>query len=64
MSEPTMNDAKKYCPMNSKSRGDNQLSLVEDYNEGLCDLDHERCQYKTCSILKETIKEYDMRGFR
>lgn len=63
MSELTMDDAKKYCPMNSKSRGDTQTALFEDYNEGVCDLDHEKCHYKTCSILQETVKEYESRGF-
>ena len=49
---PTLDDAKRYCPMNSKARGDNQMALCfYDYDEGLCHIDHERCQYQTCSTL-------------
>ena len=57
MTELTMSDAKRYCPMNSKSRGDDQTALFEDYNEGMCDLDHERCHFKTCSTLKKIMEQ-------
>jgi hypothetical protein len=45
-------DGKTFCPMNNKCRGDNQLALIEDYDEGICDIDHEKCHFKTCSIFK------------
>lgn len=40
----------QFCPMNSECRGDNQLALIEEYDVGTCDLDHEKCHYETCSI--------------
>lgn len=55
---PTHDDAERYCPMNSKCRGDNQTSLCNDdrFNEGTCKLDNERCQYATCSTLKRMME--------
>ena len=52
----TLEDAKRYCPMNSKSRGDNQIALVEDFDSGICELDHERCHFTMCSILDGIMK--------
>ncbi len=58
--EPTADDAKQYCPMNTKHRGsDDQQPLFEfDYDEGNCKLDGEKCHYKTCSTLIRVIN-YD-----
>jgi hypothetical protein len=55
--KPTMDDAKRYCPLNSKGRGDNQISLFEDCDEGTCQDDHEKCHYLTCSILKNIMEK-------
>jgi hypothetical protein len=52
----TKEDAKRYCPSNSKCRGDDQTALLEDdYDEGMCTIDGERCQYSSCSILKNIM---------
>jgi hypothetical protein len=57
--EPTADDAKQYCPMNSKCRGDNQQPLFEfDYEVGNCKLDGEECHFKTCSTL-EAMMNYE-----
>ena len=56
MKEATADDAKRYCPMNTKCRGDNQQSLFEfDYEVGNCRIDGEECHFKTCSTLKATM---------
>jgi hypothetical protein len=55
----TSEDAKRYCPVNSKCRGDNQPSLCpDDYDVGTCKLDGEKCHFAACSILKKMM-EYD-----
>ncbi len=54
--QPTEDDAKRYCPMNSKCRGDNQTPLFEfDHEVGNCQLDGEECHFKTCSLLKDIL---------
>jgi hypothetical protein len=53
----TADDAKLYCPTNSKCRGDNQTSLCsDDFDEGMCEIDSERCHYATCLILKKMME--------
>ncbi|OPY46579.1 MAG: hypothetical protein A4E42_00445 [Methanoregulaceae archaeon PtaU1.Bin222] len=57
--EPT---GAQYCPMNTKSRGDSQAALFEDpeYDDGTCDLDHEKCHYRTCEIFKKILDQTSM----
>jgi len=54
---PTIEDARRYCPLNNKSRGDDQTPLFDDeYDDDICLSDHEQCNFATCSILKEVIR--------
>jgi len=54
--QPTIEDAKQYCPCNSKCRGDDQCPLCGDnFEEGACKLDGERCHPQSCSTLKQIV---------
>jgi hypothetical protein len=54
---PTFDDAKRYCPCNSKCRGDDQCPICgDDFEEGQCKLDNDRCHPESCSTLKMLLK--------
>jgi hypothetical protein len=53
---PTADDAKRYCPCNSKCRGDNQEALFEfDHEVGNCKLDGDKCHFATCGTLNQIV---------
>ena len=55
---PTKEDAQRYCPVNSKGRGDNQMSLGNDdydFDEGVCKIDGDKCHFASCSILTKIM---------
>lgn len=52
-------DPRRFCPLNSKARGDNQLVILgQDEFEpdiGNCKIDGEKCHYETCETFQRTF---------
>jgi hypothetical protein len=49
-------DPRRYCPLNSKARGDNQLTILDkdsfEHEIGNCKLDGEKCHHETCETFQ------------
>ncbi len=54
-------DPRRYCPLNSKARGENQLVILDrdefEPDIGNCKLDGEKCQHQTCETFQRIFVE-------